>query len=313
MTRIHIACSARNAERWLDAFIEGLQAQTHQDWELWLRDDGSTDGTWGTIESWAAREPRVAQTFRGEESLGVAHGFGYVIARLPPDAAVVATGDADDVWLPGRLEVTLRALRDAEAREPGIPILVHTDLRVVDESLRERAPSLWREAGMHPHAATLPGIAIENIAVAPTLLFNGALLSLVRDFPPEALFQDWWLTLVAAATGRVVTVDEATVLYRQHGGNSVGVRPTGFRLLGRALTAWGRRGQLHRHLKAGGNQAAALLARFGDRISPSDAEALRGLATIATRRGWARKVAIARYRWHPRHGTIRNIGVLLRG
>ncbi len=313
MTRVHIACSARDAGLWLDAFLESLVAQTHRDWQLWIRDDGSQDRTWAIIEAWRGREPRIAHAVRGEHSIGAARGFADVFARLPADAQAVATGDADDVWLPRRLEMTLSALREAERRHPDTPLLVHTDLRVVDESLAERAPSYWRAAGMHPHEAPLRDIAIENVAVGPTLTFNAPLLALLRDVPAEALYQDWWIALVAAATGRVIAVDEATVLYRQHGGNSVGARPSGLRLLARALTTWGRRRQLHRHLEQGGNQAAAVLARFRDRITPADAEALRGLASIPALHGWARKAAIARYRWHPRHGTIRNIGVLLRG
>ena len=58
MTRIHIACSARNAGRYLDEFMDSLVAQTHGDWVLWIRDDGSSDDSWARIEQWRAREPR---------------------------------------------------------------------------------------------------------------------------------------------------------------------------------------------------------------------------------------------------------------
>lgn len=310
MTHVHIVCSARDAGRWLDAFFESLVAQTHGDWELWIRDDGSTDDTWARIETWRAREPRLARAWRGDRSLGTALGFADVLARLPAATSVVATADADDVWMPHRLARTLAALRAAEAERAGA-VLVHTDLAVVDETLRPLAPSFWRSEGIDPEPRSLRLLAIQNVAVGPTQLFNAALLAELRDVPAEAIHQDWWIALVAAVTGRLVAVRETTVRYRQHGGNIAGARRQSS--WGRAAGALARRARVAADLDILARQAAALRAAFGDRMSPADRAALAGLSSIATLRGWRRRAAIARWRWVPRHGVIRNLGVCLRG
>ena len=310
MTHIHIACSARNAGAWIDALLESLVSQTHRDWELWIRDDGSTDDTWAKIEVWQAREPRIASAWRGEGALGSALGFAAVLARLPSTTRVVATADADDVWMPHRLECTVAALIAAEQAHPGA-VLVHTDLTVVDEQLRPLASSFWSREGIDPEWCSLRSLAIQNVAVGPTLLFNAALLTELSDFPRAAIHQDWWIALVAAATGRLVAVRETTVLYRQHRGNIAGAQ------LGsawaRAAGAWARRARVASDLDRVARQAEALVSRFGARIAPSERRALEGLASIADLRGWRRRAAIARYRWLPRHGVLRNLGVLLRG
>ena len=310
MTQIQIACSARNAARYLDAFMEGLVAQTHSDWVLWIRNDGSTDETWDHISAWRAREPRIVWTEQSEESLGSARAFGRVLAQLPRSATAIATADADDVWMPRRLERTLAALTGATTGNTS-PVLVHTDLTVVDSELDELAPSFWRSEGINPADCSLRSLAIQNVAVGPTMLFNGTLLAELHDIPVEAIHQDWWIALVAAATGRLVAVDEPTVWYRQHGANTAGARMHGkWSRMSRALA---NRERVARDLDRTAAQAGALVARYDTRLSPIDRDALHGLASIAAKRGWARRTAIARWRWHAPHGVLRNLGVVLRG
>lgn len=307
MTRVYVACTARNVGAWIDAFVESLVAQSHTDWELWVRDDASTDDTAARLAEWHAREPRVAMIVRGERSIGAAQGFADVLRRLPADAEVVATGDADDVWLSHRLKVSLAALEGAG----GIPTLVHSDLRVVDEDLRELAPSFWQSEGINPAAAVLPELAIQNVAVGPTLTLNAALLSRVKEIPAAAPWQDWWIALVAAVTGQIIAVAEPTVLYRQHGANAVGARLDS--AWSRLAGAFSRRQKLRSDLDKTSRQAHALVARYGSQLSPGVHEALEGLGSIGDLRGWRRKVAIVRWRWLPAHGLARNLGMVLRG
>lgn len=311
MTCIHVVCSARNAGRWLGELVESLVAQTHTGWVLSIRDDGSTDDTWDVVETWRRREPRIVRTIRGTESLGTALGFGQLLAALPQDAEVVATADADDVWLPHKLERSLRAL-EAQPDRDTVPILVHTDLRAVDGQLHEIAPSFWRHSGLRPFETSLRLVAIQNVAVGPTHLFNAALLRHLREIPPEATCQDWWISLVATALGRTVAVDEPTVLYRRHGGNHSAIPATGIARI-RQLVRVLRDSTARRQLDDAALQAAALLRVHGDRLQPAARQELQRFAEIASLRGVARRMAILRWRWHPGHSVVRNLGMVVRG
>jgi hypothetical protein len=247
---------------------------------------------------------------RGAESLGAAQGFADVLAQLPQDARVIATADADDVWMPHRLERTLAALEESQHTRPG-PTLVHSDLMVVDDHLKPLAPSFWRSEGVDPDFPSLRSLAVQNVAVGPTLLFNAELLAELRTFPREAIHQDWWIALVAAVTGRLVAVREPTVWYRQHGSNTAGARlGSMWGRLGRALSV---RALVARRLDMTAFQAAALVERYGEQIPAADRKALQGLASIGALAGWRRRVAITRWRWLAAHGVLRNVGVILRG
>ena len=65
---------------------------------------------------------------------------------------------------------------------------------------------------------------------------NQALLHRATPIPAEALMHDWWLALVASASGSISLLPDANVLYRQHAGNVVGARGAGLlAMLGRLL------------------------------------------------------------------------------
>jgi glycosyltransferase involved in cell wall biosynthesis len=93
-----------NAEKFLPEAIESVFAQTYQNWELLLVDDGSTDGSTRIALRYAAQCPTKVRYLehnghanRGASAarnLGIRNAKGEYIAFL----------DADDVWLPYKLD-----------------------------------------------------------------------------------------------------------------------------------------------------------------------------------------------------------------
>ncbi len=100
-----------NADRFLQEAVDSVFAQTHRDWELLLVDDGSTDDSSGIAQQIAERYPERVRYLehpdhanRGRSAarnLGIHHARGQFVAFL----------DADDVWLPYKLERQLALMR----------------------------------------------------------------------------------------------------------------------------------------------------------------------------------------------------------
>lgn len=313
--RIDVVLSVHDGGPWLAPQIESIRAQTHGRWRLWIRDDGSTDGSGEVARDFADRDPRIRAHPSDGRQLGASRGFGWLLERLPADAGYVMCSDADDVWLPDKMTRSLAFMREAEARRPG-PVLVHSDLRVVDEELNVVDDSFWRFAGFDPEPADLSRLVVQNVATGPTLFMNEALVRRVAPIPEEAIHQDWWIALVAAAVGRLEVMREATVLYRQHAGQHVGARGrsgAGLTTLpARLKEAWERRSHVRRFLGATAEQAGALLGRFADDLGPRERERLRAYAALPAEPGLERKLWVLRNRLLPEHGILRNLGVLLR-
>lgn len=105
---VSVIMPAYNAEKWVAEAIESVLRQTYPYFELIVVDDGSSDGTGGVIES-----------FKDERVVYIHHSKNLGVAEARNTALKAARGkwgtliDADDVWLPERLEKLLEILESA--------------------------------------------------------------------------------------------------------------------------------------------------------------------------------------------------------
>ncbi len=80
---IDILLSTYNGEEFLSDQIDSLFRQTYKNWRLLVRDDGSTDGTVGILESYEARYPdRFRIVDRPSSNIGSTLSFGKLLALV---------------------------------------------------------------------------------------------------------------------------------------------------------------------------------------------------------------------------------------
>jgi glycosyltransferase involved in cell wall biosynthesis len=266
-TSIDILLATHNGSSFLGAQVESLLAQKDVGFRILVRDDASSDDTQEILERYRRANPELFVTFRGSENLGAVGNFAFLLGQA--SAPYVALCDQDDVWAPQKLRTLLSTMLEQEkSAAPGTPVLVHSDLSVVDEDLRECHASFWRYSGFDPRRSDLPRLLIKNTVTGCASLMNRPLIDLAFPVPRAALMHDYWFALLAAAAGRVVAVNEPLVAYRQHPRNAVGARPYGWRSLVERLA----------HLRnwdmgALRKQAEAVAERCGARL-PAEARAL---------------------------------------
>jgi glycosyltransferase involved in cell wall biosynthesis len=224
--RVAILLATYNGEKYLDEQIRSIFAQTYSDFVVVVRDDHSDDRTPQILAQWSLAQPdkiRVVSDNRGNlRSLG---NFSYLMEVC--DAPYFLFCDQDDVWLPNKIELMINEVRRLENQfGRTMPILIHSDLKVVDEDLEEIAPSLFDHLYLNVNRRRqLRYLLFDNIVVGCALVGNRALLELARPIPDGIPYHDWWVALVAASCGVLSTVAEPTVLYRQHDRNQVGAGP----------------------------------------------------------------------------------------
>ncbi|HEY7674420.1 MAG TPA: glycosyltransferase family 2 protein [Burkholderiales bacterium] len=261
---VDILVATYNGARFLGPQIESLLMQKGVSFRILVRDDGSTDETPELIRRYLRLRPDCIVPIDGSENLGAVATFARLLSQAK--APYAALCDQDDVWEPCKLESSLKVMREMEDRHGvGTPLLVHSDLKVVDESLRLQHPSFWRYSGFDPRNAGLARLLIKNTVTGCASLVNRALIRLALPIPQAALVHDYWLALVAAATGQIGAVAEPLVAYRQHRHNLIGARAYDWKAIAGRLSqglTWDI-GALRR-------QAAALSERCRTLLTPEN-------------------------------------------
>jgi glycosyltransferase involved in cell wall biosynthesis len=99
----------RNAGPTVAAAIQSVQDQTLQDWELLVADDGSSDDSAAIIRERAKQDPRVIPLESPANKTGAAAARNYALNQAK--GRFIAFLDADDLWLPSKLERQLNFMQ----------------------------------------------------------------------------------------------------------------------------------------------------------------------------------------------------------
>ncbi|HEY4531376.1 MAG TPA: glycosyltransferase [Luteimonas sp.] len=224
--RISIVLCTWNGERYLPPQLESLLDQDRRPDEIVVNDDVSADGTWALLQAFATRARALGievDLQRNPVNLGYVRNFADGLGRATGDLLFLC--DQDDVWHPEKL-----ARMEAEfVRRPGLGLL-HTDARLVDADGGDLGCGLFEALEMTPEEieAEHAGRAFEvqlrrNTVTGAAAALRRALLPGVLPVP-EGWVHDEWLALALSTRAQVDCLEWASIDYRQHGGNQIGIR-----------------------------------------------------------------------------------------
>jgi glycosyltransferase involved in cell wall biosynthesis len=213
-----------NGSKYIQEQIESIQNQTRDDWKLIIRDDGSTDNSLLIINEIIAQDKRIflledAYGSTGSAVLNFCHLLEYAQALK---SNYIFLSDQDDVWLPNKLESFISTAKE-KCMDNLTPLLVHSDLEVVNDKLELISPSFVESVGLKANEIMhISALTFQNSVTGCACMINGVLLDRIAPVPKNILMHDWWAALVASLSGTIVYIPYASVRYRQHEHNSVG-------------------------------------------------------------------------------------------
>ncbi len=180
---VSIVMPAYNAGAYIEEAIRSVQAQTLEDWELLVLDDGSSDETCRLAAALAAEDPRIL-LLPNKENLGTARtrNRGLALCR----GQYVALLDSDDLWQPEKLEAQIALLEQSGAD------FSYCSYAIVDgEGKRARADYIV------PEQAALGSLLRENYIGCSTVLLRRELVE-SNGFDPNFYHEDYvlWLQLL---------------------------------------------------------------------------------------------------------------------
>lgn len=221
---ISICMATFNGAKYLKQQIDSILGQSCKDWELIIRDDKSTDNTTEILRNYTTAHPdKIRLIDENGPHLGINLNFGRLLESVDSDFIMFC--DQDDVWLPDKIQLTLNAMKAAQKIYPQKPLLVHTDLRVVDHKLNTISDSLWDYQRLLPYIAENPAkIMAHNVVTGCTVMINKPAKQISTPIAPEAIMYDWWIAIKVARVGKIAHISTPSILYRQHSNNELGAK-----------------------------------------------------------------------------------------
>lgn len=273
MKNVLVLMATYNGEKYLREQLESLFAQKDVRISVLVRDDGSGDGTCDILQQY---QDAGKLTWYTGEHLNVQKGFFDLMKHAAAlNAEYIAFCDQDDVWDPDKLKTAVDSICQYGQE---IPALYYCGQRLVDGEMNFLADHILNEKRSLTTRFVLSDFA------GCTGVFNGKLLQEVMDFEPEyMLMHDTWILKVCLCLGGAVVVDpQPHMSYRQHGGNTVGLR--------RSIPAYLKQVKQYLTVYKVEEQMVELLRGYGDRMVPAYKEIAQWVCGYRYRYQYRRKL-----------------------
>lgn len=207
---ISIIIPTYNRKDELENTIKSVLGQTHQEFELLICDDGSTDGTKGLVNSFS--DARI-KWISGENSGGPATPRNKGINAA--NAEYLAFLDSDDLWLPDKLEKQLEALETYQLKA------VCTNAKVLKNNKYLQNTYFRNTKNKYIYFEDLLTV---NHIICSSMLIHKSIVKQVGGFPEEPGFkaiEDYALWLSSSMLTDIYYLGEPLVIYRDEPEKSI--------------------------------------------------------------------------------------------
>lgn len=216
---INILISTYNGEKYIKDQLKSIEEQTYPDYHVYIRDDGSKDGTVGRIKEYIETS-EISERFSLScgENLGFMGSFKELL-MMASEGDYWAFCDQDDYWYPERLEKAFswfEKQKKASSYDPQEPLLYYSQAEIANEDLSERKPySLADFDYGFRNSFTV------NIFFGFSMVINRALYErLIRADFSRLKYHDWFAAMIVTAFGRYHISESMDSAHRMHGDNT---------------------------------------------------------------------------------------------
>jgi len=212
-----------NAEKFIEEAIESVIAQTYDNWELLLVDDGSTDRGTDIAVYYAGRFPERIRYFEHENHQNYGTGASRNLGIHQAQGKYIAFLDADDLWLPKKLEqqVAIMESRHDVAMVYGRTLVWHSWAGAHQENGEDH----FRDLGVIPDSVIEPPklsvFLLRNDFQAPTTsntLIRAEIFNRIGMFEENfrGMSEDKAFFIKIFLNFPVYVADQCYAKYRQH-------------------------------------------------------------------------------------------------
>ncbi|MFC4892101.1 glycosyltransferase family 2 protein [Pseudofrancisella aestuarii] len=228
---IGICLATYNGEKYLAEQLDSLLNQSHQNFIIYVHDDNSSDNTVNIVKEYVSKFPSKFVFFDDDISYRDA-GINFLeILKRSNNHDFYMFCDQDDIWLEDKISNTLNKILLENSNTEQYPILCHTDLVIVDDSLSKINQSFIASSNIDPYENNYYNyVVLGNNATGCTMMFNNSARKIIlsKEYPSHTkkMMHDYWAVLSVSKipSAKILFLPEQTMLYRQHGSNTIGFK-----------------------------------------------------------------------------------------
>ena len=234
-----------NENRFLQEAIESIFAQTYDHWELLLVDDGSTDESSDIALRYAERHPEKVRYLEhaGHENRGMSVSRNLGIANAKGE--YIAFLDADDVWLPNKLEHQVAIL---ESQPDAAMVYGRTQWWYSwSGSAEDRQRDYIHDLGVQPNTLLQPPTLMTRLIRMPEIspctcsaLMRRKVVDQVGGFEEHfrGLYEDQAFFAKVSLAAPVFVTSQCSARYRQHANSNCSTTQTQHSTARSAFLRW---------------------------------------------------------------------------
>lgn len=220
--KVTILLATYNGGLYIQEQIDSLKSQTYSNFQVLISDDGSNDSTVDIINS--NLDDTRFKLLSIQRKGGVVNNFNFLL-ESSTDSEYIMLCDQDDYWLDDKIEVMLKKIKMLESESKNLPLLLFSDLTLVDENLKILSNGFYEHISLNPwNNLDLRYISWRSSVYGCSVIFNSNLVKLYNEFELKncSPMHDHLLALLAVRHGALHYLDKSFTFYRQHDNNVVG-------------------------------------------------------------------------------------------
>ena len=215
MKKVNVLLSAYNGEKYIKEQIDSILAQSWENIDIYVRDDGSSDGTAAILKEYESAGKIKLELGK---NVGFIKSFFWLVVNSG-DADYYAYSDQDDSWFPDKIKMAVEKLEEEVASEDmcKLPVLYFSNYDFYDDDMNFMSHAFSEDEVKNP---SFRNCLVDCMPLGFNSVFNKVAKDMMTKHTPKySCGHDWWTYMVCQGMGKVIYDNRSTVKYRRTGSN----------------------------------------------------------------------------------------------
>ncbi len=215
--KIAILLSTYNGEDYLHQQLESLLKQTHQFFHIYVRDDGSQDGTLDILKQFQNKfSDRLILLKDSLGNVGVARSFRILLESVEADYYLFS--DQDDIWEENKIEILLRKAKSKDIEYE--PYLLFSNMSIFYQD-NKCEYNFFRRYDIN--VTRIQNGLFQGMVSGCLMFFNNkAKEESLKINPNTKMLHDWNIFISTYISGKIEILEDCLIRHRLHGKNAIG-------------------------------------------------------------------------------------------